>query len=187
MRHVTRIGWIAAVLLAVAVVAHSEEKQMTPLDIPMIGDVEALKPGDAAPPFTLKNTEGTPFDFNPAAGKAHLLVFWSIFCEPCRAEMPLIQSLYDKYTAKGFEVISVALDGDMAEAIGQFAKQGKYTFTVLLDEEDEEGSLVVAENYMVPGTPTIYIIDRAGKVTYAYVGRASEEELEKAINAALGQ
>ena len=40
---------------------------------------------------------------------------------------------------------------------------------------------------MVPGTPTIYIIDNSGKVTYSKVGRASEEELEKAILNAIGR
>jgi thiol-disulfide isomerase/thioredoxin len=116
-----------------------------------------------------------------------MLIFWSIFCEPCRAEMPMIQGTFEKYKDQGLEVLAVALDGDLVENIKQFAKQGGYTFRILLDEEDDEGSLVVAENFMVPGTPTIYVVDTKGKVVFSKVGRVDEVVLHKAIEGALGK
>lgn len=177
----------AALVLALSSTAFAEEKTMTPLDIPMIKDMEALKVGEPAPAFEAKEISGSRFAFKPDAAGAKLLVFWSIFCEPCREEMPLVQALFDKYKDKGFSVVSVALDGNLDENIRQFVKQGKYTFTVLLDEENKEGSLVVAEKYVVPGTPTIYIVNSKGKITYSKVGRTSEAELDKAILDALGK
>lgn len=93
----------------------------------------------------------------------------------------------DKYKGKGFEVVGVALDGDLAENIRQFAKQGKYTFRIVLDQESAEGSLVIAESFMVPGTPTIYLVNKEGKITFSKVGRVGEEELDKAILSAMGQ
>lgn len=179
---------VAALLVfGFAGVSLAEEKTMTPLDIPMIKDMEALKIGDPAPEFEAKDISGAKFSFKPVAPGAKLLVFWSIFCEPCREEMPLIQALFQKYKEQGFSVVSVALDGNLDENIRQFVKQGKYTFTVLLDEENKEGSLVVAEKYMVPGTPTVYIINAKGKITYSKVGRTSEAELDKAIADASGK
>lgn len=183
----TAIGLLTALVMAFATPALAEDTTMTPLDIPMIGDMEALQPGEDAPSFTVKDLEGKDYSFVGASPGAKLMVFWSIFCEPCRAEMPLIQSLYDSHKEQGLEVIAVALDGDLANNIRQFAKQGKYTFTILLDQESEDGSLVVAEDYVVPGTPTIYIIDKNGKITFSKVGRVGETELEKAIQSALGK
>jgi peroxiredoxin len=176
----------AALFAASALSALAQEKNMTPLDIPMIGDMQALKVGDDAPAFQAKDTEGKDYAFSPK-GNGCMLIFWSIFCEPCRAEMPLVQAMYDKYKGKGFEVVGVALDGDLAENIRQFAKQGKYTFRIVLDQESAEGSLVIAESFMVPGTPTIYLINKEGKITFSKVGRVGEEELDKAILSAMGQ
>lgn len=179
---------IVAVLSLVAISgAFAAEKEMTPLDIPMIKDMEALKIGEPAPAFDAKDLAGVRVAFKPLDPGAKLLIFWSIFCEPCREEMPLIQALYDKHKATGLNVLSVVLDGGLEENIRQFIKLGKYSFTVLLDEENKEGSLVVAEKYMVPGTPTIYVVDGKGKITYSRVGRTSEVELEKAIVSALGK
>lgn len=185
----TRIGILAlfATLFLACAPAFADEKSMTPLDIPMIGDVKALQPGDAAPAFQAKDTNGKVYSFTPVAPNARLLVFWSIFCEPCRAEMPLIQSMYEKHKAQGFDVIAVALDGDLAENIRQFAKQGKYTFRIVLDQESADGALVVAESFRVPGTPTIYIVNPQGKITFSRVGRLGEQELEKAILNAMGK
>ena len=187
-RMLQTIGYLVILVLTMAVTGYAADEEMTPLDIPMIGDMEALPIGTEVAQFEVKDLAGEPHTFIPSGPGARLLVFWSIFCEPCRAEMPLIQSLYDKYKADGFDVVTVVLDGDdLADNIAGFIKQGKFNFKVLLDEETEDGSLVVAEDYMVPGTPTVYVIDSAGKVTFANVGLTPEEELEGAIRSALGK
>ncbi|PLX38839.1 MAG: hypothetical protein C0608_12105 [Deltaproteobacteria bacterium] len=186
-RTFTILGLAMALLMAFNVAALAQDEGMTPLDIPTIGDMEALQPGEQAPSFTLKDTSGNPYTFTPEErGGACLLVFWSIFCEPCRDEMPLIQSLYERYKGKGFDVITVALDGDLANNIAQFAKQSKLTFKILLDELGDDDSLIVAEDYMVPGTPTLYMVNAKGEITFVRVGRVSEEVLTGEIEKALG-
>ncbi len=180
------VSVIAAILITAGIAA-AAEKTMTPLEIPMIGDVKALAAGDKAPGFETKDLTGATFSYKPEAGNPTLLVFWSIFCEPCRDEMPLVQSMYEKYKAKGFSVVAVTLDGNLEENIRQFVKQGKYTFTVLLDQESKDGSLVVAEKFNVPGTPTLYMVDAKGLITFAKVGRTTEAELEKAITDSFGK
>lgn len=187
IRLVTLFGILAALLAMVAVPAFAEEKTMTPLDIPRIGDMEALNLGDKSPAFEAKDIAGSMYSFDPGAAGGKLLVFWSIFCEPCREEMPLVQAMHQKYKDKGLSVVTVALDGNLDENIRQFVKQGKFTFKVLLDRESEDGSLVVAEKFMVPGTPTLYLVNPEGKITFSKVGRVGESELDKAIIEALGQ
>jgi hypothetical protein len=63
--------------------------------------------------------------------------------------------------------------------------QDKYTFRVPIDELDGKEMFKVADPYGVGGTPTIYLVDRAGKVTLARIGRFKEEDLEKAIQSVL--
>ncbi|TAL16822.1 TlpA family protein disulfide reductase [bacterium] len=188
MRKMKFMVLAAVMFFSGAMIATAADQAMTPLDIPTLQGVEALKPGADAPDFDVKDTAGKPFHFSGKDSKGSLLVFWSLFCEPCREEMPLIQSLFDRYKDKGLRVLSVALDGDdMGKSITQFAKEKGYTFTLLLDKENEDGSLVVSDAYFIPGTPTLYIVSPEGKIVFSRVGRVGEEELEKAITETLGK
>ena len=179
---------VAMVLLLPWAIAFAEEKAMTPLSggVPMIEGIKALEAGAAAPDFTIRNTEGTAFHLAEEMGKRPtILVFWSIFCEPCRVEMPIVQKLHEKYR-DALSVLAVALDGEpLKNSIVGFVKQEGYTFTVLIDELDEKEMFKVADPYGVAGTPTIYLVDKGGKVALAKVGRFKEEDLEKAIQSVL--
>jgi alkyl hydroperoxide reductase subunit AhpC len=100
--------------------------------------------------------------------------------------MPLIQRLYDQYKAKGFDVLAIAMDGEpMKKSIQGLVRQQGYTFRVFIDKLAADESFVVADPYGVAGTPTLYLVDRAGKIALAEVGRTSREVLEAAIQKAL--
>lgn len=47
-----------------------------------------------------------------AKSKYLLVDFWASWCGPCRAEMPNVKAAYEKYHAKGFEVLGVSLDNN---------------------------------------------------------------------------
>ena len=162
-------------------------KEMTPLDIPMIGDIQMKKVGDVAPPFVLTDLEGKPFDLSKEASeRIHLLVFWSIFCEPCGEEMPLIEKLYQEYKGKGLEVLGISMDGEpMKKSVQGMARQKGYTFRQFIDKLAPDESFVVADPFGVAGTPTLYLLDRTGKIVLAEVGRTSKEALEEAVKKAL--
>lgn len=187
---VQRVAMMALMLVAaLGLVAGAAAKEMTPLDIPMIGDIEMLKPGDAVPDFTLPNIDGTTYTLSENfEDKVHLLVFWSIFCEPCKAEMPLIQRLYKEFKDQGLEVLAIAMDGEpMVKSIRGLVRQEGYTFPVFIDQLTEDESFVAADPYGVAGTPTLYMVDRKGTVVFAEVGRASKQTLEEVIRQALSE
>jgi peroxiredoxin len=165
-----------------------EKSEMTPLqNVPVIEDIEMLKIGDTAPPFVLEDVHGEEFKLANGAGeKVRLLVFWSIFCEPCKAEMPLIQRLYERYREKGLEVLAIDMDGpDRRRSIQTWAKQEGYTFRIFIDELTADESLVVADPYGVAGTPTVYLVGKDGKVALAELGRTPMDVLEQGIEKAL--
>ena len=184
---------IPALSVVVALLASSgalaQEKTMTPLSggVPMIEGIKPLEVGASAPDFTIRDTGGAPVHFaEDMTKRPTLLVFWSIFCEPCRIEMPIIERLYEKHREAGLSVLAIALDGEpLKSSIVGFVKQEGYTFRVLIDELDEKEMFKVADPYGVGGTPTIYLVDRTGKIAFAKVGRFKEEELEKAIQSVL--
>lgn len=47
-------------------------------------------------------------------GNYVLVDFWASWCGPCVREMPAIKALYEKYKAKGFDIVGVSLDQDKA-------------------------------------------------------------------------
>ncbi len=167
-------------------VQESRGGEMTP--IPMISGIEMLKVGDAVPDFTVQDIEGNDFNMKDAfsQGKGVLIFFWSIFCEPCKAELPIIQELTEEYVGKGIKVVGVVLDGTpMKDAISAFISQEKYSFKVLIDELNPDESFKISDPYGVAGTPTLYFVDSNGEVLFAKIGRASKEEIEAVIKQVL--
>jgi len=178
---------VLMVLLAAPLYAQeSDEKEMTP--IPMISGIEMLKVGDVVPEFNIQDITGVDFSMKGAIsqGKGVLIFFWSIFCEPCKSELPIIQELTEEYKDKGIQVVGVSLDGmPMKDAIKAFIDQEAYSFYVLLDELNPDESFKISDPYGVAGTPTLYFVDREGIVRFSKVGRASKEEIETIIKQAL--
>ncbi len=166
--------------------ADESNQEMTP--IPMISGIEMLKKGDKAPDFSVTDLSGADFNITESlkGKKGALLVFWSIFCEPCKAEMPVIQQITEEYGAKGLQVVGVALDGSpMKSAIEAYIKQENFTFTVIIDELNPDESFKVSDPYGVAGTPTLYLIDSERIVKFAKVGRTTKEMLVEALDSFL--
>ena len=78
-RMLQTIGCLVILVLAMAVAGHAADDEMTPLDIPMIGDMEALPIGSEVAQFEVKDVAGEPYAFIPSGPGARVLVFWSIF------------------------------------------------------------------------------------------------------------
>jgi cytochrome c biogenesis protein CcmG/thiol:disulfide interchange protein DsbE len=120
--------------------------------------------GFAAPDFTLETQDGTTISLADLRGQVVLINFWATWCPPCRAEMPAIQQVYDRYREQGFTVLAVNQQ-EGATQVGPFADQMGLTFPILMDRD---GS--VSARYQVNGLPSTFFVDRAGVVQNVTLG-----------------
>ena len=74
---------------------------------------EARKyPGAQVTELVMQDPEGKEVHLTDWVGKGKyvLVDFWASWCGPCRAEMPNVKALYEKYKDKGFEIVGVSFD-----------------------------------------------------------------------------
>jgi peroxiredoxin len=98
-------------------------------------------------------------------GYVVLLNFWATWCYPCRAEMPSMNDLYQRYRDKNFTIIAIASDAPGRTAVAPYAEQQNLVFPVLLDPQNTVGTRL-----QLSGIPTSYLLDHQGRVASIQVG-----------------
>ena len=96
----------------------------------------SLKGKDASD-FTLAGLGNDKHSLSQYRGKVVLLDFWTTWCAPCRADMPLLQKLHAESTDKDTVVIAVNV-GESVETVREFMVNHQYTFSVLIAVFDDQ-------------------------------------------------
>ncbi len=118
-----------------------------------------------APDFTLQDLKGNDISLSSLQGKFVFLNFWATWCPPCRAEMPSMETLHNKYKRKDFTILAVNLR-ESGTTVQTFLKENDYSFPVVLDPNGQVGSGL----YGVSGIPTTYFIGKDGQIIARLVG-----------------
>lgn len=137
--------------------------------------------GASFSPFREKDLDGKTFDLAPSVGRDVILIsFWATWCEPCKGEMPHLQTFHDAYAKDGLVIVSIALDGpDTAAEVAPYIRKQGYTFPVLLDQH---GDLAQTLN-PTSSAPFAILVGRDGKVVRRFAGFQPSEA--KALDAEL--
>ncbi len=130
-----------------------------------------------APQWTLISLKGDTLSLSDFKGKVVLLDFFYKSCMPCVWALPALQSLHEKYSDKGLVVLGINPFDTKEDDIEGFLKKQGVTYTVFLNGEN------IAEKYRVSGYPTMYLIDKKGKILHVQTGYGEgvEQKLEKII------
>jgi len=139
--------------------------------------------GGIAPNFVLYDLNGKSVELNQVIKnkKVILVNFWATWCPPCRVEIPEFIKFYQKYSAKGVEILAVNLQENPTN-VRNFAKSYGMNFPVLLD-----GNGRVGQMYQVMAIPTTFFVDGNGKIIAKIEGSASMADLEAKVRAVLGE
>ena len=93
-----------------------------------------------------------------------MIDFTASWCGPCRAEMPNVVEMYDKYHDKGLEVICVGYE-DETDNLKKMIEEDKIVFPMISEElskDDLRG--LPSEHYGIRGIPEIFLIGKDGRI-----------------------
>jgi len=136
-----------------------------------------------APAVTFVSIKGERISTADLRGRVVLVNFWATDCAICLKEMPGITATYDKYHARGFEAIAVAMRYDPPNRVLHYVGQNRLPFRVALDPI---GELARAFGE-VKLTPTTFIIDRQGRIVSRVLGELDFVKLHALIERELAQ
>lgn len=141
---------------------------------------------------TLKSDQFLGAPLPPAArlkGSPVLLFFWAHWCADCKAEAPIITQLRSEFAPKGLKVIGPTRFYGYTAQIEHASQGDELRYIDAVRNRYYSGLLdmpvpINTHNFLVYGastTPTLVLLDRAGKVAWYHPGAVPYSELRTEI------
>ena len=181
----TKRIWILALigLVAVAAVACGSDSAIGNSS-QSSGQVAAGGSGDSgetvgnAPRVTGETFSHGPFSLELNEGRPVLVNFWFPSCPPCRAEMPDLQVVYEKYGDQVAFIGNQQLGLDTPSEGAAFFEELGLTYPGMPDTNS-----TVQFGYEVFSFPTTVFLDKNHDIARRWTGIIGEEDLEEQLAA----
>ncbi|PYS60968.1 MAG: hypothetical protein DMF74_17310, partial [Acidobacteria bacterium] len=133
--------------------ANADNPQFTAALAKLEADDQSRQKAD----FTLSDLQGKTWTLQALRGKVVLVNFWATWCDPCRREMPDLETLYRRFKNQGLVVLAIS-DDDVGK-VKQLIAEKKFSYPVLLDPGRK-----VTDLFRIEGIPKTFVYDRDGKL-----------------------
>lgn len=131
-----------------------------------------------APPFAVTASNGEKVSLDDLQGKVVLVDFWATWCGPCRAAMPSIKKIANKFQGEPFVVLSVSVDED-EQKWKDFVASNEMTWPQYFDN-GFGGTM--AKSFGVNAIPHTFTIDADGVLQDEHIGdTAIEGKIKKLL------
>ena len=135
---------------------------------------------DPAPAFKATTLDGKPLSLADYKNKVILLNFWATWCGPCRAEVPELVELQNKYKDQ-LQVIGLVVDDDDEDAVKKFADKFGINYPIAMATDE-----LRTEYGGIPALPTLFVLDEEGRVVQKHEGLRDPVLYEVEIRSLLG-
>jgi thiol-disulfide isomerase/thioredoxin len=125
-----------------------------------------------APVFRVRDLDGREISPASLRGKVVIVNFWATWCGPCRAEIPDLVALQEKYKDT-LQVIGISEDEAGADVVRRFAAEHHVNYPVAMTTPEIEK--------LYPGIsalPTSFILDRESRIVQKHVGMLTARTTE---------
>ena len=127
--------------------------------------------------------DGTRSSTDQLKGKVVLINFWATSCTTCVKEMPQIVATHEKFKARGYDTLAVAMSYDPPAYVMNFAESRKLPFGVAIDNTGG-----IAKSFgNVQLTPTSVLVNKRGEIVKRYVGEPDFVALHKLVDQLLAE
>lgn len=133
-----------------------------------------------SPDFTVHFLNKDSLTFDPKTNHdLYVINFWFTTCAPCKAEIPDLNKLYDKYKDKGIKFIAVTFD-DKKET-EKFLKKMEFNYPIAIL------GIETIKKFNINSFPTSLIVDKNGMIIFEKTGLSQNiyTELDNQIIKAL--
>jgi thiol-disulfide isomerase/thioredoxin len=134
--------------------------------------VQLLKEPMDLPAFTVADLDGTVINSADLKGKVVLVNFWATWCPPCRAEIPDLIKLQEKYRDK-LVVLGISEDEISPAEVKTFVTEQKMNYPIVMSTPELR---TIFKG--VSALPTTFVIDGDGRVQQRHVGMLNPETTE---------
>ncbi len=136
--------------------------------------IKSLK--NFTPQLKVKTLDGSEFDLQKSSpNKLTMIVFWAYWCGICKAELSMLNSLYDKYINQNFQIIGVSID-EVSKMDKILAVAKKLKFKTAIYDKVEISSFEKSRSI-----PESYLVDNQGKIVKILKGQNDRDDLEELI------
>jgi thiol-disulfide isomerase/thioredoxin len=143
----------------------------------------------AEPDVTFPDLQGKGVALSSLKGKVVVLNFWATWCEPCQVEIPWMIEFQQKYEARGFTVLGVAMDDEGKSVVEPFVAKKQFdvdghsltmNYPIVLGNDD-----LAAKFGGLIGLPTSLVISRDGRLVKRFIGLVNHDTIVKEIEGQL--
>jgi cytochrome c biogenesis protein CcmG/thiol:disulfide interchange protein DsbE len=130
-----------------------------------------------APAFSVKGVDGRAVRSSDYRNRPVVVDFWATWCAPCRASMPHLNSMQERYSRDGLAVIGMSVDEEKTPVeVKRFAGGLGVKFTLAMANDE------VLDAYgPIRSIPTTFFINRKGQIVRRVVGYIDGETMESYV------
>lgn len=147
----------------------------------------SLEKGNTSPSFKYENIQGQLVSLEDLKGQLVYIDVWATWCGPCKAQIPYLKELEERYRGKDISFVSISID----------QPRDKEKWRKMVVDKELKGIQLIADkawkssfakDYVIKGIPRFILIDKKGKIISPFApqpgsyGEKGEMSLNTAIN-----
>lgn len=151
--------------------------------LPHVGAVLGI--GDApgkVPAFDLVGLDGRAYTPATLRGQVVLINGWATWCPPCRAEMPVLEQMYQRHKGRGLVVLGLSADTLPPSVVADWLAARNVTFPTAIGRA-RDFDVLEFDGVL----PTSWLLDKQGRVRHQVVGPIGAVSLELAVRRLLDE
>ena len=180
------IGIVAGVVIVAAL---TYATGLTKLLLAPFGSSAEYKSSESATAPELASGDwinSEPIKLTDLRGRVVLIEFWTFGCINCRNTLPFVKSWDDRYRAKGLTVIGVhSPEFDEERKVEHLRREVAslgIRYPVVTDNDYQTWKA-----YKVEAWPTVFLLDKQGRIRWMRVGEGDYDEAERLIQKLLAE